>query len=574
MKGIQYIAILIAVASSAKYHRFNETNGACQYVDYDDTECPGLKSLLLGEDYGFTAGACPTTYSRDKCDESLYGELRTPMMADKILFSIACLFRTEVTYDYVCSVGWVEPRNIDPQPSDPQPKEIWHLTLDNACGIFEFDDAKCPGLKAKLEKKDGFLPGNCPSSHSNACDAQTEKDMNLKKEKEDVDKLIDYICEPDDAATFDFFCGDSRMKTFHQILDSGLCVYVDVDDTDCPDMQDYLLQEEQGYVPGPCPEKYLQSHCDESQKFEMDFVTQVTNYVLSSQCGWDTSDLTYDYACEQREELKCPEECAKAIASDAATVIVEEGEWKYTGFCAGIDTSAKNLTRFVDLLPDACDKNAVSKCVGEIYKKCDPSHDVRLCPFSDYGFPPLQNCHPTTCAEWKEAAETGCGKDLSKCVKDEVQGLLQCKSDGTTLPKSSLESCSDTEKCAKGGEFCNFSEFSDGKAGSCELCSHTLCVLLDSQKARDECAARCGDDDCMPNPTCLDKCPAKPKTCYQLKEEVESSYGCAKQCNQCMVNMYNKKLECSVGVQSWVDGDGSSAALSIFMLVLIAIFQF
>lgn len=449
------------------------------------------------------------------------------------------------------------------------------MTLDNACGIFEFDAGSCPGLKENLEKNDDYLQGSCPSSHSTACDAQTVQDQNLIETEDAIHKLIDLTCEPDAFATFKFFCGDSRMKTFHKMLNSGLCVYVDVDNTDCPDMRDFLLDEEQGYVSGPCPEKFKQSYCDESQKFEMDVITKATNYVLSAHCEWDTSDLEYDYVCEQREEQKCPQECAKAIASDASTVIVEGKEWKYTGFCGGIDTKAKKLVRFDDLLPGACDKDAVSKCVGEIYKKCDPLHDQRICPFSDYGFPPLQNCHPTTCAEWKEAAETGCGKDLSKCVKDEAQGILECSSDGTPLPKSSFESCSDTKKCGKSGEFCNFSEFSkgvNGTSGTCELCSHNLCVLLDSQEARKECSSRCGEDTCTPNPTCLDRCSAEPKTCWQLEQEVKST-GCAKHCNQCMVDMYNKKLSCSVAVQSWVDGD-SVASLSIFMILLVAIYQF
>jgi len=577
MKGIQYIAILIAVASSVKYHRFNDTIGICQEVGYDDTKCSGLKDTLLGDYYEFTAGACPTTYSRGKCEDSLYGQLWPSMIVDKIVFNAACLFRIDVDYDYGCSD---ESRNVDPQPSDPprndpqpndpQPPEIWHMTLDNACGIFEFDDAKCPGLKAWAEKTDGYLPGSCPSSHSKSCDEQTIKAQNLIETDDFISKLVDHACEPDSFATFQFFCGDSRMKTFHKMLHSGLCVYVDVDNMDCPDMEKYLLDEEQGYVRGPCPEKFLQSHCDEGQKFEMDAITKLTNYVLSAQCDWDTSDLKYDYVCEQREEDKCPEECAKAIASDASTVTVEGKEWKYTGFCAGIDTEAKKVVRFDDLLPDACDKNSISKCVGEIYKKCDPLHDQRICPFSDYGFPPLQNCHPTTCAEWKEASETGCGKDLSKCVKDEAQGILECSSDGTPLPKSSLQACSDTKKCGRSGEFCNFSELSDGKAGTCELCAHNICVLLDSQKAREECENRCGEDDCTPNPRCLDKCSGEPKTCWQLEQGVKSS-GCAKHCNQCLVDMYNKKLSCDV--QSWVDGD-SAASLSIFMLVLVAIYQF
>jgi len=502
------------------------------------------------------------------------------MVVDSVVFSLAC-WGDGYNYDYGCSD---EPRNIDPQPTvaPTQLKETWHTTRDNACGIFEFDDANCPGLKDKLLREDFFLPGSCPSSHSKACDSQTIEDQNLGNSKTFVDVLIADMCEPDHATTFTFLCGDSRMKTFHQILDSGLCVYVDVDDRDCPDMQDYLLEVDQGYVRGPCPDKYLQSYCDEKQKFELDFVKDLTNLVLSSQCGWDTSDLEYDYACEQREEMKCPEECANAIASDPATAFIEDGVEKYTGFCGGIDSDATKPVRFVDLLPDACDKSAISKCVGEIYKKCDLDHEERVCPFSDYGFPPLQNCHPTTCAEWKEAAETGCGKDLSKCVKDEAQGLLECKPDGTPLPKPSHQSCGDTEKwqieCTKGEEFCNFD---DGDSGSCELCSQTLCVLLDTQKARDECSKRCGNDDCMPNPQCLEDCPAEPKTCYQLEQWVQDSRGCAKECNQCMVNMYNKKLQCSdpskgdgdKGVQSWVDGD-SAASLSIFMLSLIAIYQF
>jgi len=222
------------------------------------------------------------------------------------------------------------------------------------------------------------------------------------------------------------------MKTFHQILESGLCVYVDVDDKDCPDMEDFLKGEGEDYIPGPCPDEYLQSHCDDARKLEMKAVKYIFEKVLSSQCSWDEDHFTYDYACEERPEMKCPAECAEAIASDPwSGGAFVNGDYRYGGFCR-----AMRVDSAFDI-PKPCDKKMLHRCLGEIYEKCHPFSELLRCPYSDYGFPPLHNCHARTCAEWKNATTIGCAKDLSHCVKDELQGQLECRKDGTPLPQPS-----------------------------------------------------------------------------------------------------------------------------------------
>jgi len=570
MKAVQCIAILIAVVSSTQltFHQINETSGACMYIQYDEGECKkSLPNDLVADDYwGYTEGACPTTYSKAHCAASPDPSMAAEIIVKKVLLMFSC-GRSDVTMDYDC---------IDPDTRNviPQPKEIWHMSVEGACGYFEFDDAKCPGLKDKVESHRDYIPGPCPSSHLTTCDAEIQEELNLKEYKAQVDKLIDQRCEPD-GATFNFLCADSRMKTFHQILDSGLCVYVDVDDKDCPDMEDFLMSEEQDYISGPCPDEYLQSHCDDTRKLEMKSVVYVFEKVLSSQCGWEEDELTFDYACEERPEMKCPAACAEAIASDAsAGAAFINGDFEYEGFCATMETNTTEEIKFD--LPEPCTEEMIPRCLGDIYEKCHPFSELLRCPYSDYGFPPLQNCHAKTCAEWKEATTTGCAKDLSHCIKDEAQGQLRCKKDGTPLPQPSKKYCtSQSQECAK-GEFCDLDD------GKCQMCSHTVCAIQSTEEAREECRARCGEDSCTPNHTCLATCSPKPKTCHQLRDEMESPTGCGKRCNQCVVDVFNEKLHCfgADKAHSRVDGNNpdpvgaSASTLSILMLVFIAIYQF
>lgn len=194
------------------------------------------------------------------------------------------------------------------------------------------------------------------------------------------------------------------------------------------------------------------------------------------------------------------------------------------------------------------------------------------CPASDFE---KLDCEPKTCANWKVAFhEFGCAHEVSECVKDYLQGELECQSNGKNLdPSSSMNHCDDNTPCTLEGEFCNFGK-SSLHDGTCELCKHTFCDHLEDA-GRTACLSICGGDKCDPNPECDDSCGREPKTCAQLKLAMQKG-GCGAECNQCHINLFNEKLKCSGEdyVYSLVDPDSSASVFSLMMLAFVAIYQF
>merc|ERR1719336_2556213 len=289
--------------------------------------------------------------------------------------------------------------------------------------------------------------------------------------------------------------------------------------------------------------------------------------IFSVYCDFDFDDITYGYGCAKGSSApKCPAECANAIAADASTVTDSH-------FCSTTMSGLKNGDKHV--FPEACNdlgERTVGFCMAEIYQKCVEGSENLRCPLLEYGLPPvLKDCEPKTCGEWKEAVDTGCAKEASTCLKDEMQGKLGCTIDGKELKVSSSAPCGKTKSCTKNGEFCSFDDKLE--KGTCELCSLSLCALLTNEKAKVECLKACGEDDCTAGPGCDDSCERTAKTCMQLKNVMESPNGCGRTCNQCYIDVHNARLGCEgkLKVQSRIDGD-SASTLSILMLASIAIF--
>jgi len=562
---IHILAFLLTIASSAKstYHILNEGTGVCTFIEFDDTECSGLKDALTVEQ-GYSAGACPSTYSNSQCSASISHDMEPILISGKLVYSVYCgLDTTKISHGIVC---------VETPSVDSQPMETYHFTHQTLCVTIDYDVTKCTGLEEELIDNK-YISGPCPTSHSNVCDEEIETKQEQGFERV-IDSLGDFCDVEAGDATLKLLCADARMKTFHKI-ESGLCVYVDVDDTQCPDMEDFLVSDDQGYISGPCPPTHQQSFCDTTHEEEMQTYAFLTEALLGAFCNWDFDDLTYDYGCEKVN--KCPEECAKAIADETLIAHDEYNGIVGTGFCSSI--TSKSADEIKSVLPETCNgENAVDLCMPELYEKCVARSDWLICPVEDYGFPHvLKDCEPKTCDEWKEVTETGCAKDASDCVKDELQGRLHCTKDGADLPQSSSTPCSDENSCGREDEFCHFGESSLENEGECELCEFWKCDMIDNEKAKAECIATCGADTCTLT-RCFSSCRPGPQTCQQLKNAVESPTGCGKHCNQCTVDFLNTRLACEGEdeVQSRIDGDSADSAIDfpVFMILLAAIYQF
>jgi len=289
--------------------------------------------------------------------------------------------------------------------------------------------------------------------------------------------------------------------------------------------------------------------------------------IFSVHCNLDFDDVTYGYGCREGSSApRCPGECAKAIAAADSKA----------GFCSTImNEPEKGKTHDFPQACSALGELTVGVCMPELYNKCIDDSETLMCPIPEYGLPPvLKDCQPKNCLEWKEAVDTGCAKDVSSCIKDEMQGNLQCTDKGTDLPGSSDSHCDEKTSCTKQGEFCYFDDDFGKKEfkaeGHCELCSHTLCALITNAKAKDECLKKCGEDKCKATSGCFESCPT-PRTCKQLKDKVEHPTACGKSCNQCFVDLYNSKLACKGGNKVQSRLDGSSASTLSLLLATVAI---
>jgi len=437
------------------------------------------------------------------------------------------------------------------------------IEIGNPCNYVEFDADKCPGMIDFLTTpRSGFWSGSCPSMYAEGNCGETE----LKEKETAIETMklkLDSLCSADTDFSYNLLC-EPRKNTYHKIDESnGLCVMVDFDRFECNNLS-AVLSIEDGFIPGPCPDSHTYQNCDPTTRLELDAVALVGRFIYSAYCNLDTDDVFYNYFCEAGNSApKCPKECADAIAAAD-----KEADFCYT-IMQGLH---KGMGKHP--FPDACSdlgETTVGLCMPELYEKCVPESDDYLCPIPEYGLPPvLKECEPTTCEEWKEAVDTGCAKDVSACLKDELQGKLECTKHGKKLPKSSSTPCSESKACATLGEFCSFDD--DLETGECELCSITVCELLSNDKAKAECRKTC-NPDCTTDIGCMSTCKREPETCKQLEDTMESATGCGKTCNQCFIDRYNAKLECKGGdkVQSRMDGD-SASALSILMLATVAVF--
>jgi hypothetical protein len=545
---IKFIAILLAVVSSSTifYHQSDEKNNLCLQAAFDVSECPDLKAAL--DEGGFVAGACPGI-AQISCSHSQEEELKALELLYKLSLGAACNFNFHaVDFEYKC-VG---------------PVETYHVVETGVpCGVVEFDAKKCLGLKDFLTHgKNEFLSGSCPKLFTKSNCGETELEAH-ETEIAESKRALEAFCSADIDFTLNILC-EPRMKTFHKIdASNGLCMYVDFDRFECNDLPN-VVENEDGFVPGPCPSGHTRDNCDSTTRLELDAVAALGKVIYSGYCDFDFDDVTYDYFCEEGSSTPtCPKECADAIASAD----------KDAEFCSTIQNDLENGKKHD--FPAACSDlgdMTVGLCMTELYEKCIEGSDKYICPIPEYGLPPvLKNCEPQNCAEWKEAVDTGCAKDASACLKDEMQGKLGCTKQGKKLPVSSYASCNKSEACPKSGEFCYFGD--DLETGECQLCSFNLCEYLTNDKAKAECLEQCTNQDCTADLGCDDTCDREPKTCKQLEDAVESVSACGKACNQCYIDVYNAKLECKGGdkVQSRLDGD-SASALSILMLATVAIF--
>jgi len=464
---------------------------------------------------------------------------------------------------------------------------------NNLCMLVVFDNSECSDLKDELVKLD-FVAGSCPGTPETSCDPSQDQAV---KTFESIWKVVlsgfcdwnqdaidfDYECttaqsgdeptdEPTQAATSDEPTEEPRMKTFHKIdASNGLCEFVDFDRLECDGLADYL-QNEPSFLPGPCPDTHDQRHCTASK--EMDVAIALWTGIYSVYCNVDLDDVTYGYACEEgRGAPKCPEACANAIAADNSMGAALDNGSDATGICSGIFNELQKGHKHD--FPAACSdlgETTIGLCMTELYEKCVTDVEDLTCPIPDYGFPyVLRDCNPKTCGDWKAAVDTGCAKEASACIKDELQGNLKCTMDGKDLTRSSADSCDNTLTCDKVGEFCNFDD--DLRRGKCELCSHSLCAHLTNEKAKAECLRTCGEDECTTGRGCDKSCERPAETCTQLKNMMESVNGCGRTCDQCHIDVLNARLQCDgkYKVQSRIDGD-SASALSILMLASISIF--
>jgi len=549
---IKFIAILLVVASSSTtfYHKLDEKNNMCSQAAFDVAECSDLKAAV--EEEGFTAGPCPGI-AQVSCSHSQEEELKILELAWKLTFSAFCNFRTDIVdFEYRC-VGPVE--------------KYHHVETGYPCASIEFDANKCSGLKDHITQEENvengaFLSGACPKLYTQSNCGETELEAYETRVAESK-RDLEAFCSADIDFTLNLLC-EPRMKTFHKIdASNGLCMYVDFDRFECNDLSN-VLENEDGFVPGPCPSGHTRDNCDSTTRLELDAVAALGKIIFSGYCDFDFDDVTYDYLCEEGSSAPtCPKECADAIAAAD----------KDAEFCSTIQNDVKDGKKHA--FPEACSDlgdMTLGLCMTELYEKCIEGSDEYICPIPEYGLPPvLKNCEPQNCAEWKEAVDTGCAKDVSACLKDEMQGNLGCTKQGKPLSVASYASCSKSEACAESGEFCYFDD--DSETGECQKCSYVLCKYLTNDKAKAECLQECPNQDCTADLGCDDTCENRPKTCKQLEATMESVSGCGKTCNQCYIDVYNAALECKGGdkVQSRLDGD-SASALSILMLATVAIF--
>jgi len=557
---MKLITILLAVVSSSTltYHRTDEAKGLCTLAIFDDSKCSGLEKRLV--DQGFIAGACPSALVV-KCDASAEDDFKAVAETFEDAFSDYCGSNLDaVTYDYKC----IQKRNM----------EIYHVE-NEGCGYVEFDVDKCSGMKEKIDAVGKYSPGPCPSTYAESnCEASDLASPDVAEAK----AALGAYCDVDVDFTFNLAC-EPRMKTFHKIdTQYGACFYTDFDRLECTGLTKHL-EDQEDFIPGPCPSKYTKNQCDSQTRFELDIIAALGTALFSLHCDGDTNDVTYGYGCDESSSRpKCPAECAKAIADDASTAADKANGIDGTGFCSTIMTKLESGKNHA--FPDAC-KNlgemTIGYCVTELYEKCVEGSEDLICPIPEYGLPPvLKDCEPKTCGEWKDAVDTGCAKEVSSCIKDELQGNLGCTKYGKDLKSSSLAPCGKTKTCGRDGEFCYFDDDLlklEKNEGKCELCSVHSCALLTNDKAKTECMEKCVEAECTTDFGCAATCTATPKTCKQLKNVMESPTGCGKTCNQCYVDIYNAGLDCKGGdkAQSRIDGD-SASALSILMLAIVAIF--
>jgi hypothetical protein len=268
---IKFIAILLAVVSSSTifYHQSDEKNNLCLQAAFDVSECPDLKAAL--DEGGFVAGACPGI-AQISCSHSQEEELKALELLYKLSLGAACNFNFDaVDFEYKC-VG---------------PVETYHVVETGVpCGVVEFDAKKCLGLKDFLTHgKNEFLSGSCPKLFTKSNCGETELEAH-ETEIAESKRALEAFCSADIDFTLNILC-EPRMKTFHKIdASNGLCMYVDFDRFECNDLPN-VVENEDGFVPGPCPSGHTRDNCDSTTRLELDAVAALGKVIYSGYCDFD-----------------------------------------------------------------------------------------------------------------------------------------------------------------------------------------------------------------------------------------------------------------------------------------------
>lgn len=109
--------------------------------------------------------------------------------------------------------------------------------------------------------------------------------------------------QKNDTATVDV-CkrADARFETFHSLEPDisnwsapGMCIYVEVDNTECPGMADHLIRA--GYTSGACPATHKKSHCDGTREFDLATLWEHEYLWSAHYCNSEWKHLAFSYAC-------------------------------------------------------------------------------------------------------------------------------------------------------------------------------------------------------------------------------------------------------------------------------------
>jgi len=271
----------------AKY-RYSEglIDGACAVMEFDVEKCSKLADVAHRV-HDWKSEPCPSSHTRS-CDTLT--ERQESLIADlSVIFGHGCDDRDDATISFLCE--------------DFSSIEFMQVYGEGTCetlGGYKtiMDGAKCEAAAIFLGKQDTTV--NIHKRHGPAdtrpagCTYHQFQNLELWTESTGVcTSGQGCLCEVVEGST----PITPRRKTFHKMHSTSTCLSVEFDNTFCANLTNFL-ENDKGYIPGPCRETYMKSQCEPTDESEFEALAKL-GIQNGEYCNLRSMHFTYSFACSK-----------------------------------------------------------------------------------------------------------------------------------------------------------------------------------------------------------------------------------------------------------------------------------